>query len=165
MTPEQAQQLFDYSPDTGEIRWKRGRHCAGGRVAGTRWENGYIRIRIDGKYQYAHRIAWAITHGYWPEMLDHANGNKEDNRLDNLRECSKPQNSANSRSPKPQHSSQYRGVSWHKQRQKWCARLTARGKRYALGLHATEVGAAVAHDLKAIELHGQFATLNFAGMN
>ena len=40
---------------------------------------------VDGKNLYVHRIAWAITHGTWPDQIDHLNGVRDANHLGNLR--------------------------------------------------------------------------------
>jgi hypothetical protein len=42
-----------------------------------------------------HRLHWMMTHKYWAKILDHINGNKKDNRLENLRGCSSRENSTN----------------------------------------------------------------------
>ena len=87
LSAKQARELLSYSPDTGTIRWVWGRSRSGsaGGVAGTPTSDGYRVIKIDGRAYLAHRIAWLITYGKWPEgRVDHVNGEKSDNRLTNL---------------------------------------------------------------------------------
>lgn len=88
-TAEDFRELLDYSPSTGEFRWsmsaKNG--AKAGRAVGTVAKNGYVMINVLGKVRLAHRLAWLITHGKWPEFtIDHINRCKQDNRIINLRD-------------------------------------------------------------------------------
>lgn len=61
---------------------------------------GYQRIHIRNKkinkHIKLHRIAWFLYHGKWPEKcIDHINGNRSDNRIENLRDISRSENSLN----------------------------------------------------------------------
>jgi len=96
-----------------------------------------------------------------PERLivDHANGDKLDNRRSNLRFATVAQNNANSKE-RPR-KSQYRGVYWHGVAAKWVAQISTGGSRRHLGLFDNEEDAARAFDVAASATHGPFATLNF----
>lgn len=88
--------------DDGVLIWKCnvGRAIAGS-SAGTVSNWGYIRFGIDGHDVLAHRAIWAITHGRWPRegmVLDHIDGDKLNNRPENLREIPQRQNTQNMRS-------------------------------------------------------------------
>lgn len=108
---------------------------------------GYRRIslNIDGKHisLYVHRLRWFEEYGTLPEMLDHINQDKLDNRIENLREAT---HSQNSRNKKGRGRSKYRGVSWHSENDKWRARIKVNGKTIHLGLFDTEIEAAQAYD-------------------
>lgn len=91
--------------------------------------------------------------------VDHINGNKLDNRRENLRVVTRSQNNWNQK--KTRGASIYKGVSWHKQTKKWRVRVNKFGKEYGLGLFENEKEAAVAYDEKAKELFGNHARLNF----
>jgi len=92
--------------------------------------------------------------------VDHINGYGLNNCVGNLRLCTPSQNNCN-RGPHRRGSSRFRGVYWHKQARKWAASICFRGVHHHLGLFEDEVEAARTRDRKAIELHGEFAWLNF----
>ncbi len=91
--------------------------------------------------------------------IDHINGNTLDNRKCNLRIATPSQNSMNQRIK--EHSSHYKGVTWHRQHGKWYAQLKHNQHLNFLGLFLNEEDAARAYDAKAKELFGEFARLNF----
>ena len=91
-------------------------------------------------------------------IVDHINGNVLDNRKCNLRLCTRAENARNVKKSKS-NTSGYIGVS--KEYKKWLACVTLNGKAYRVGRFEDKVEAARARDRKAIELHGEFAKLNF----
>ncbi|MBL3524167.1 HNH endonuclease [Serratia plymuthica] len=92
---------LDYTPTTGVFIWKIPPNFhpeLKGKTAGTKTPDGYIKIRINGKKYFAHRLAWLFHFGDFPEMeIDHKNRIRHDNRINNLRLASNPQNQANRR--------------------------------------------------------------------
>lgn len=102
-----------YDPDTGVFTWRirAATNTHIGEVAGCpRPSNGYIRISLDGKMYYAHRLAWRYVNGVWPAgQIDHINGVRTDNRLRNLRDVSSSTNNHNLHK-KPANSTGYTGV-------------------------------------------------------
>ncbi len=86
---------YTYDAETGAIRHK-GRHRV---VKGSNGRGGYLLIRIgtnkDRIRVMLHRAAWALYYGRWPTEIDHLNGNKTDNRIENLREVSRGENDQN----------------------------------------------------------------------
>ena len=91
-------------------------------------------------------------------LCDHVNRNGLDNRRANLREATTSQNGANRVSSK---GSPFKGVCWDKTNLKWKAYITVEGTRISLGYHTTAERAAHAYDIKAAEVFGDFALLNF----
>ena len=91
LSVDELRVLFVIDPVSGDIFWRSrgmGRHV--GKPSGTIMKSGYrkIGLRRDGAYVqfYAHQVAWALCYGEWPQKwVDHANGVKSDNRIDNLR--------------------------------------------------------------------------------
>jgi hypothetical protein len=153
-----AHELYLYDPLTGiftrRIDWYG---FKAGTCVGSPHGNGYLKISIPPKQVFAHRLAWAMTYGVWPEYIDHINGDRSDNRLMNLRLASPFQNNQNSRNRK-NNTSGVKGVYWHKLSGKWMAYIHANGgKRIHLGLHETLEAAAKVRREAAERLHGDFA--------
>jgi hypothetical protein len=95
LNKERLDELLDYSPDSGLFTWKVNRRgkAKSGCIAGSKNGQGYILIKIDGKFYFAHRLAWLVTHGTFPiNMIDHIDGNRENNKINNLREATAEQN-------------------------------------------------------------------------
>ena len=96
-------------------------------------------------------------------QVDHISHNTLDNRRCNLRLASPSQNSANRRK-RTDNTSGYRGVCWKREHQKWFAQIECRkdGKRmnHHLGYFNTPEEAAIAYNIAAVKIHGEFATLN-----
>ena len=92
---------------------------------------------------------------------DHKNRCRLDNRRCNLRAVTQQQNHCN-KSKQRNSSSGYIGVTWHSRDKVWHAQVRCNGKRYHLGCFTSSVAAAKAYDRAALELHGKYATTNFA---
>lgn len=121
----------------------------------------YAHAAINGKKVYMHKIIQAATCGY---EVDHINGDKLDNRRENLRSVTRSNNNANSklRSGK---TSRYRGVHWSKRQRKWAASIGVNRKTIYLGYFYKEKEAAKAYDVKALEFFGNHASPNFPCKN
>ena len=128
-----------------------------GDIAGSLMPSGYRVIRVFGRRYYAHRLAWLYVYGKWPDnQIDHINGNKDDNRITNLRNASSCQNNQNSRINKS-NSSGFKGVSWNKKSKKWRAYCGAFGRQVHIGLFDDINDAAAAvHEFRS-RAHNEFA--------
>ncbi|CAB4124593.1 HNHc domain containing protein [uncultured Caudovirales phage] len=153
-----------YIPDTGELWWTK-QNINNSRILDVpigRFDNvNYLNLEVtvNGKRKVlkAHRVAWFLYYGVWPEYeVDHINCNGTDNRISNLREATSKDNTKNKR-PYKGCLSLYKGVS--PSGKKWSARITF-GKTIYLGLYETEVEAAIAYNKAALEYFGNFAKIN-----
>lgn len=122
---------------------------------GTRW---YACRRVNGKTLLMHR---AIMEARQSILVDHVNGDGLDNRRENLRLCSKSENMRNRRGVNRNNKSGYLGVAWDAVNKKWEARIQLLRRMYFVGRFDDKIEAAKARDRKALELHGEFASLNF----
>lgn len=100
---------------------------------------GYRLIGVLGKKMPAHRVAWAYAHGEWPDMcIDHINGVKDDNRLENLRHVSRRMNTQNRRNAlKGKAGTDLVGVYWHPPSKRWVARIMTNRHGIHLGMFDT----------------------------
>lgn len=93
--------------------------------------------------------------------VDHINHNGLDNRRINIRICTQSQNAMNARIKTfANKSSRYKGVTWHKKRQRFVSYIMLNYKRIYIGRYKNELDAAIAYNNKAIELFGEFAYIN-----
>ena len=98
LTQAELKQLLIYDPVTGVFinRVTRNSQALIGNEAGTNHPDGYRHMKINHKCYLAHRLAWLYVHGEWPDgQIDHINGNRKDNRIENLRLVCNKQNSEN----------------------------------------------------------------------
>ena len=164
LTQEEAHRLFEYRD--GVLYWKEmvtnrtGKRV--GKVAGYIHPKGYRIISVHG-YQYkAHRLIFLYHHGYLPEFIDHANGVKDDNRIENLRAATKAENCRNIGTP-AHNTSGIKGVSKMPRLETWRARLSINGKLFQVGGFKTEKLAAEFLDLWRGYAHGEFANHGLKG--
>ena len=121
--------------------------------------NGYARRNSKGKMIRMHREVMGVFDSNI--AVDHINGNKLDNRKENLRICSKQENTWNSIRKKSKNpTSKYKGVHWSKDRNKWVASIGYNMSVIPLGRFHNEIDAAIAYNNKAAELYGKYANLN-----
>ena len=92
--------------------------------------------------------------------VDHINGDKTNNCVSNIRWVNHSENGMNTRKRSKNSSSIYKGVYWHKQHQKWGARIMIDRKQIHLGYFHDEKEAARAYNKRALELFGEYACLN-----
>lgn len=158
--------LIRYEPETGKLFWvwrdvscfePKGSHSAAHRCA--IWNakyagrealtanngNTYKEGRIFNEKYYAHRVAWALHTQSWPDgHIDHINGNRADNRIDNLRDVTRSQNLHN-RPAQTNNKSGFKGVSWSRRRGMWAAQICVHRKNHVLGFFNCTTAAQIAY--------------------
>lgn len=151
-------ELLHYDPAKGIFVWKKQRsQMPAGSLAGTPHNCGYWHINVAGQLYLAHRLAWFYVTGKWPtNQIDHINGDRRDNRFENLRLANGSQNNANARLRKDS-SSGFKGVSFHKQRRMWRSTICIDGKQKHLGLFSTPEEGHVAYMQAASQAFGEFS--------
>jgi len=151
--------LFSYDKITGNlVRVKNVRSRAkAGDIVGTDHPDGYLSVEVDSKGYLVHRVVWLLYYGSWPDgMLDHADGNRKNNKITNLRLATRAQNSQNAKLRKD-NSSGVKGVSWHKHVGKWFVRVQANGKRISVGYFDSFDEAVESAKLTRIKLHKEYS--------
>lgn len=154
-------EFLSYDPETGLFTWIKASKHGGvrpgdmaGRVVSP---DGYRRIGFRGRKYKASRLAWFFAHGEMPpQLIDHINLNRADDRIANLRPATPSQNVQNH---KAWGRSQYRGVCLSASR-KWQAQIWTGSRKLYLGSFDNEADAALAYNAAALEHFGEFARLN-----
>jgi len=156
LSQDELKRALDYNPDTGIFTWRKkmARRVKVGAVVGHS-RKGYLRVQLYGKFHNLHHLAWFYVYGEWPKgQIDHINGARDDNRVENLRDVDQNVNQRNAKQRKDNKSG-ITGVSWAANCNKWMAYITVDGKRTTLGFFTDKYRAASVRHL-AMELHGGF---------
>lgn len=126
----ELKRLLAYNAKTGEFRWRESR---GGRrkgdLAGSLDDKGYRVIRLNRVLYRAHRLVWLLHTGELPEIVDHINHERDDNRFKNLRAVTTSENNANM-DMRSDNKSGFKGVSFHKGSKRWVAKLQGKTLGY-----------------------------------
>ena len=162
ITYEEVKELFDYKD--GELYWKKPlnstmrkrKYYDLGDKAGKQHSAGYVQICLNRRLYLAHRLIFLWHHGYLPRVLDHIDGNRLNNKIENLRAATYSENQFNRKIGK-NNTSGHKGISWSLQYQKWLARIWCHGKAIYLGKYDNLDDAVKAVKLKREELHKEFA--------
>lgn len=151
-SPDVLRQLLKYDPDTGRLFWRRrgvewfrdGNQSAersasiwngkfAGKEAMTCVSDGYRTGNILSKMHRAHRVAFAMHYGSWPiDQIDHIDGNRANNRIENLRDVSNETNGRNAKRIATNMSG-VTGVCWNKRDRRWLAYIRVHDVKHHLG--------------------------------
>lgn len=157
VTQSQIKDLFNYSD--GNLFWKErpSNFVDLSKPAGSINNDGYRSISVLKERYQAHRLVYIYHYGYFPSILDHINGDRSDNRIENLRPATARQNGMNKIVGK-NNTSGVKGVHFCKSVNKWKAVIrSGKGTRLTVGYYADIKDAEKSIMQKRIELHGEFA--------
>jgi hypothetical protein len=158
ITRARLREVLQYDSATGEFHWLKrlSRPIRVGDVAGALEINGYWKISIKGRQYRAHHLAWFYMTGKWcPGCIDHRDGDRANNRWDNLRRATRSQNCANRRRPR-NNKCGFKGVT-RMESGRWRAAIHKLGQRHHLGTFPTPQAAHAAYMTAARKLFGEFA--------
>ena len=143
---ELIKSILDYDPTSGEFRW-----INSGKKAGcTHKSSGYRHIKINSVTYQAHRIAWCYMNCDTPMSIDHINGDKSDNRIENLRVVTDSENQKNQKKYRTNNSG-FTGVHWHSFSNKWRADITVNRKKKTIGYFDCKQDAIAARKIASVE--------------
>lgn len=145
---------FSYSPNDGKL-YKNGVEI------GTKGYHGYLKLTFMKKEYQVHRLCWFLHCGVWPNIIDHINHDKTDNRLSNIRDVDHKTNNMN-QSLRASNKLGLSGVYWCKVKKSFRAQIRVDGVKTNLGSFKTLLDAA-ATIIKARRKYGYHE--NHGGVN
>jgi len=156
---EELHRLFEYKE--GDLYWKikTNRSMKIGSKAGSLSSNGYIVVSFNNVDYKMHRIIWCYHFGPIANNLqiDHIDGNRTNNLIENLRLATHSQNNFNNKRAYRNSKSNILGVFWCKKENKWRARITKNNKKIHLGYFVNQEDAIAARKAGELQYFGEFA--------
>ena len=146
LTQARLHELFEYREDGSLVRRTTGKNAAC-----KLGKHRYLRVVVDNKAVALHRVIYLYHHGVLPNVIDHADNDRTNNRIENLRAASQQQNCLN-RSRHSNSKSPFKNVYWNKAANKWSVQVNIHGKRQYLGVFE-DIELA---DLVALEARNKF---------
>jgi hypothetical protein len=154
ITASRLREVADYAPETGIFTWRiQRKKCSKGKRFGTMKNNGYLKAGIDGVTYTLHRLAWLYVYGEFPtEDIDHVDGDRTNNRIENLRSVCRSANLENQRKAHARNKST--GVlGAYAHGNNFISRIRVRGKDHYLGMFKTIDAAHTAYLAAKRQMH------------
>lgn len=135
LTADAVRELLNYDPETGALTWRTSRRgdLIGKRAGGLGHSGGYRSLGIGRNKYLEHRIIYLHVTGVWPDVIDHINGDRLDNRWANLRNTTPMVNAQNIKRAQVNNKAGYLGVVWIEDRKVYVSRLYTNGKYINVG--------------------------------
>lgn len=150
--------VFTYSD--GDLFWKirKGYSIKIGEKAGRTTKKGYWRVSLNCSDYLCHRLVWIMHNGKIPNgmQIDHINGIKWDNRIENLRLANNSQNK-NNLNLRKNNKSGHKGVSWKQANKKWQVSIMVNGKNKYIGIFSEKKDAINSYVENSIKYHKKFS--------
>lgn len=148
--------LFEYR--NGELFYKvsRSRNKAGSKAGTYRARDNAYQVIINKKHFLVHRVVFMMHNGYMPEFIDHKDGNRSNNRIENLREATECQNAQNA-TLRSDNKSGAKGVNWCSASKCWQVRVQSSKKRIHLGVFKDFELAELVATMAREKYHGAYA--------
>ena len=163
-----VRRIIDFCPSSGVLTWKvRGDDMFSSVRVARSWNSrysgsqafttvskfGYLQGSINGKNYQAHRVAYAHFYGLDSfGFVDHIDGVKTNNSIENLRIVTHHQNMQNVK--KHEDGRSMKGAYWRHDMMKWESKIMANGVLHRLGFHDNEIDAHEAYCRASSALHG-----------
>lgn len=153
LTQEYLKEVFEYKD--GKLYWKVSKPNVNvGDTVGNPNGTGYLQTKVNYKRYVVHQLIFMLHHGYCPPQVDHIDGDRSNNRIENLREATPSQNSMNTKLRRDNRSGT-KGV--YSKNGKWAVQIRANGiTRYRGTFGDLELAALVAEEARN-KYHGEFA--------
>jgi HNH endonuclease len=155
LTQDYLKSIFEYKD--GELFWKISKKgISKNKKCGYLNNRGYYMVGLNNKDYGVHRIIYFMFNGYFPEFVDHKDGNKFNNKIENLRPATMRENNLNVKT-KISNTSRYKNVCWNKEKQKWHVKIRHDGKNKHFGYYYDiEIAKFIAETMRN-KYHGKFA--------
>ena len=151
---DRLHELYEYR-DGNFYRKTSARGVKAGIQSNYKADRGYHKIMIDKKLYKFHRVVFMYHHGYMPKMVDHINGDKSDNRIENLREVTDSQNRMNV-GISCKNKSGVKNVHWHKAGNCWRVQVTHKQGVFTKQVEDLELAELIAIEART-KFHGEYA--------
>ena len=127
LTQSNLAKFFDYKE--GQLFWKfsTGRVAAFSK-AGSLGSHGYFQVKLMGKIYLVHRLIYTLINGQIPNNVDHIDGNKTNNKIENLRSCTQSENRMNA-CRSTSNKIGIKGVCWSKSNKCWRVQVKKQSKK------------------------------------
>lgn len=132
LTQELLHNLFDYKDGFLIRKITTSSTAIAGTVCSNKGSDGYLRVGINKRRYAVHRVIFMMHNNFLPQYVDHIDGNKLNNKIENLRPITVSQNQQN-RGKTRLNTSGFKGVSLHKRDNLYRARLTVNNKEKIIG--------------------------------
>lgn len=126
-----------------------------GNKVGSVAKTGYLETRIKGTAWLVHRLVFLFHHNYLPDNVDHINGIKTDNRIENLRSCTVAQNMHNAKGKSSKTNDLPKGV-FYDRRGRYRVQISYNKKIYWGGYHSDIDEAVTSCNNLRMKLHKDF---------